>query len=80
MPRTVSLSGEHAGGFFNGRVQRCDVVLGIVEGERGTNRTRDTKAGHEWLAAVVAGADSDAHLIDQHADIVVVGGSDLERE
>ena len=57
-----------------------DVFFGVVQGEGGAGRAGDAETCHEGLAAMVAGADGDAHLIDQGAEIVVMDAFDGERD
>lgn len=60
--------------------EELDFVGGIVGGEGGANGAGGVEAAHEWLAAVVAGADGDSHLVDEGAEVVVVDAVDVEGE
>ena len=53
---------------------------GVVGGKGGPDGAGHPKSLHEGLAAVVAGADCDAHLIDEGAEVVVVNAVEVERQ
>ena len=53
---------------------------GVVEGEGGAGCAFDAEGRHKWLGAVVAGADGDAELVEEHAGVVVVGRAEVERD
>lgn len=77
-PKTLNSLTQHVHGFFGGGNEGFDVFLFVVEGEGGADGAGDAETGHERLATVVAGSDGDAHLVEEHADVVVVDAFDVE--
>ena len=55
-------------------------VAGVVAGEGGAVGSSGVETIHERLAAMVAGADRDAHLIEKGAEVVMMNALDVERE
>ena len=71
---------QHGGGFFCGSGEDIDLLKRIVGGEGGADGAGGAEAGHQRLAAMVAGADGDTHLVDQGAEVVVVDAVEVEGE
>ncbi len=67
---------QHVEGAFSGGEGGGYVVLGVIEGEGIAGGAGDAEGLHEGLAAVVSGADGDAHLVQQGAEVVVVDAGD----
>lgn len=55
-------------------------MLGVIEGEGGAGGSGNSETGHERLAAMMAGADGDSHLVDQCSKIVMMDAFDGERD
>ena len=60
--------------------EEFDFFGGVVGGEGGAHGAGGVEAAHEGLAAMVAGADGDSHLVDEGAEVIVVDALDIERE
>lgn len=73
-------SAKHHEGFFEGLAEGFDFFDGIVGGEGGAQGAGHAEAGHEWLAAMMAGAEGEAHLIEEGAEVVVVNAFKVEGE
>jgi len=69
---------EHLGGAAEGGEEGIDVGLGVVEGEGDADGAGDAEALHEGLGTMVAGADGDALMVEQDADIGGVGVAEVE--
>src|SRR5258708_4713258 len=50
--------------------QGVDFFLGVVEGKRSPCRSRDAKAIHERLSAMMARTDSDAFAVEDRAQVM----------
>ena len=71
---------QHHRCFFDGGDESFYFLLGVVNREGGAGGAGDAEALHEWLATMVAGADTDSHLIHQCAEVKVVDAFDTEGE
>src|SRR5690606_12771314 len=85
LPRTRSggdelrgSSSENPLGSFDPAQQRGDIVFVAVESEAGSCGGRDAEALHQWLRAVVAGANGDVLFVQDGPEIVRVNA--VERE
>jgi len=50
--------------------QRVNLLLRIVESQRGTRRGRNSKALHQGLGAVVTGPNGDTPLVEDRTNVV----------
>src|SRR5208282_6166362 len=64
------LSGKHRLHVLQARRQGVNLLLGVVKGQGGSHRGGHAEALHHRLRAVMAGAHSDAFLIQYGADIM----------
>jgi len=71
---------EHGGGFFGGGEEGVDFFWGVVGGDGGADGAGGAEESHEGLAAVMASADGDAHLVKEGAEVVVVNAVDVKGE
>lgn len=58
--------------FEDAVYEGVDVLDVVVERQGGTHGALDVVVIHDGLGAVVAGTDSDAHLIQQGAHVIMV--------
>ncbi len=61
---------QHPHGAAGGIAEGGDFIERIVESERGASGAGDAEACHEWLAAMMAGANGDSHLIEESTEVI----------
>src|SRR6185436_9688263 len=66
----VSMSAENASYAVKSLNQRVYILACRVYIKRGASRRRKAEAAHQWLGAVVTGADGDAFTVQDGADVV----------
>ena len=57
-------SAQHARTLLHGLSEALDITFIVKTGKGGSEGSGDAKAGHERLAAMVAGAEGYAHFVD----------------
>src|SRR5207302_4228849 len=68
----MEISPKHLNHLLDRLRQRIDLFLRVVESKRGARRGRDVESFHHRLGAVMTGANGDAFLIQNRADVVRV--------
>src|SRR5665213_586648 len=80
---TVSLSfrlGEEFVDATEPSYERVDVVLIVIEVKRGARGRSHAEGAHQGLRAVMAGADTDALLVEDLRDVMGVHVTECERD
>ena len=76
----LAFSAQHTRTLLHSLCETLDISFIVKTGKGGPEGSGDAKAGHEWLAAMVAGADGHAQFIDESTEVVVVDALHVEGE
>ena len=76
----MQLEPEDAAGVVEALDQAVDLLTCGVDAEAGARGGRDPEAVHQWLSAMVAGANRDPVAVEDFGYVVAVDALELERD